>query len=71
MSFSSLLSIFNSTPLMSRIKRKLSQGDLIVSGDQWPIFLYAGESYDPEDPWNGLLRSALLVSVPFSTFTSS
>lgn len=34
-----------------------------VRGDQWPIFIYAGYSYDPEDPWNGLLRSSLLVSV--------
>jgi len=34
-----------------------------VAGDQWPIFLYADYTYDPEDPWNGLLRSGLLVSV--------
>lgn len=34
-----------------------------VRGDQWPIFIYAGYNYDPEDPWNGLLRSSLLVSV--------
>jgi hypothetical protein len=36
-----------------------------VSGDQWPIFLYQGYSYDPDDPWNGLFRSALLVAVRF------
>ena len=34
-----------------------------MSGDQWPLFLYADYHYDPEDPWNGLFRSALLVSV--------
>ena len=34
-----------------------------MSGDQWPLFLYADYCYDPEDPWNGLFRSALLVSV--------
>ena len=34
-----------------------------MAGDQWPIFLYADYTYDAEDPWNGLLRSALLVSV--------
>jgi hypothetical protein len=34
-----------------------------VSGDQWPIFLYHGFFYDSEDPWNGLFRSTLLVSV--------
>ena len=34
-----------------------------MSGDQWPLFLYADYRYDPEDPWNGLFRSAVLVSV--------
>ena len=36
-----------------------------VKGDQWPIFLYADYTYDSKDPWNGLLRSGLLVSVSF------
>ena len=36
---------------------------MMVSGDQWPIFLYHGYAYDSEDPWNGLFRSAILVSV--------
>jgi hypothetical protein len=48
---------------MFRIKEKLRNGDIAVSGDQWPIFIYHGYHYDPEDPWNGLLRSALLVLV--------
>ena len=34
-----------------------------VMGDQWPVFLYTNYMYDPEDPWNGLLQSGLLVSV--------
>lgn len=42
---------------------KLMNGEIQVAGDQWPVFLYANYSYDPEDPWNGLLRSGLLVSV--------
>jgi hypothetical protein len=37
----------------------------MVAGDQWPIFLYQGEQYDPDDPWNGLFRSSLLVSVSY------
>jgi hypothetical protein len=36
---------------------------MLIPGDQWPIFLYGGYTYDPEDPWRGLFRSRLLVSV--------
>jgi len=43
------------------IKDKLKSGELAVSGDQWPVFLYARFTHDPEDPWNGLLRSSLLI----------
>jgi hypothetical protein len=45
------------------LKEKLKSGEMIVPGDQWPIFLYRGYNYDPDDPWDGLFRSALLVSV--------
>src|ERR1700683_697469 len=48
------------------IKERLRSGEMAVCGDQWPMFLYDGYSYDPEDPWNGLFRSALLVSVSFA-----
>lgn len=51
------------TALLFSIKEKLRSGELEVKGDQWPTFLYAGYDYDPEDPWNGLLRSTILVSV--------
>jgi len=46
-----------------RIKEKLRSGELTTSGDEWPVFLYHGYSCDPNDPWNGLFRSALLVKV--------
>jgi hypothetical protein len=46
-----------------RTKEKLRNGDMIVTGDQWPILVYHGYSFDPEDPWNGLFRSSLLVTV--------
>ena len=49
-----------------RVKEKLRSGEMMVSGDQWPIFLYHGYAYDPEDPWNGIFRSAILVSVRLS-----
>lgn len=47
----------------NRTKEKLISGQTQVAGDQWLVFLYANYSYDTEDPWNGLLRSGLLVSV--------
>jgi hypothetical protein len=37
-----------------RTKAKLQSGEIIVTGDQWPLFLYADYHYDSEDPWNGL-----------------
>lgn len=57
-----------------RIKEKLRSGEMAVAGDQWPIFLYHGYTYDAEDPWNGLFRSSLIVSVsngpPYPTHPS-
>ncbi|KIM72920.1 hypothetical protein PILCRDRAFT_81530, partial [Piloderma croceum F 1598] len=52
------------------IKEKLRSGEMAVSGDQWPIFVYHGYNYDPDDPWNSLFRSTLLVSVYKHIFTS-
>jgi hypothetical protein len=46
-----------------RVKGKLQSGEMAIPGDQWPVFLYAGYEYDPEDPWKGLFRSTILVSV--------
>lgn len=46
-----------------RVKAGLRNGDIVVSGDNWPIFLYKDYKYDSEDVWNGLLRSNILVSV--------
>lgn len=51
-------------------KEKLRNGEIIVSGDQLPLFIYQSYHYDPEDPWNGLLRSSLLVSAYKHIFTS-
>ena len=47
----------------TRIKAKLCSGELVPPRDQWPVFLYAGYDYDPEDPWKGLFQSPLLVSM--------
>lgn len=36
---------------------------MYVRGDQWPLFLYEDSKFDAENPWEGLLRSQLLVLV--------
>ncbi|KAG2063229.1 hypothetical protein BDR04DRAFT_1123406 [Suillus decipiens] len=41
----------------SEMKAKLKSGDIIVTGDQWPLFLYADYHYDPEDPWNDTIAN--------------
>lgn len=38
-----------------------------MTGDNWPVFLYHGYNFDSDDPWNGLFRSALLVTVSVPT----
>ncbi|KAG2039792.1 hypothetical protein BDR03DRAFT_933075 [Suillus americanus] len=51
-------------------KLALKSGETAVRGDQWPMFLYAGYEYDPEDPWRGLLRGEILVFGFKHVFTS-
>ncbi|KAG1844356.1 hypothetical protein F4604DRAFT_1689115 [Suillus subluteus] len=46
-----------------RTKQNLQSGVISISGDQWPLLLYANKAYDPDDPWNGLLRTRLLINV--------
>ncbi|KAG1839572.1 hypothetical protein DFJ58DRAFT_733296 [Suillus subalutaceus] len=53
-----------------RTKEDLRSGEMLVCGDQWPIFLYAHYVYDSEDPWSGLLRSRLLTCAYKHVFTS-
>lgn len=47
------------------MRKKLANGDIGVSGDQWPLLLYEDQEYDPDEPWDGLFRCKLLVSVSF------
>ncbi|KAG1866328.1 hypothetical protein C8R48DRAFT_747584 [Suillus tomentosus] len=44
-------------------KQSLKSGETAFCGDQWPMFLYAGYGYDPNDPWKGLLRSEILIFI--------
>ncbi|KAH7917440.1 hypothetical protein BV22DRAFT_1052428 [Leucogyrophana mollusca] len=52
------------------VKEKLKSDRIQVVGDQWPLLLFANYTYDADDPWNGLLRSRLLVNSFKHTFTS-
>jgi hypothetical protein len=46
-----------------RTSAKLASGEIIVRGDQWPLLVYAKQRFNPEEPWDGLFRSELLVWV--------
>ena len=46
-----------------RVHGKLSSGEMTVRGNQWPMLLFVNEEYDPDNPWEGLFRSQLLVWV--------
>ena len=48
--------------------KKLANGDIGVSGDQWPLLLYEDQKYDPDEPWDGLFRCKLLVLVSFNHY---
>jgi hypothetical protein len=50
-------------------KENLRNGEIIISGDQLPLFIYQGYYCDLEDPWNGLFSSSLLVSAYKFIFT--
>ncbi|KAG2058510.1 hypothetical protein BDR06DRAFT_980373 [Suillus hirtellus] len=51
-------------------KQSLKSSETAICGDQWPMFLYAGYRYDPEDPWKGLLQSEILIFGFKHVFTS-
>ncbi|RDB22918.1 hypothetical protein Hypma_009847 [Hypsizygus marmoreus] len=53
------------------IKEKLRSGEMRVRGDNWPIFFYANYKCDINaNPWDGLLKSQILVNAYKHVFTS-
>ncbi|KAH6885043.1 hypothetical protein BKA70DRAFT_1377634 [Coprinopsis sp. MPI-PUGE-AT-0042] len=52
------------------IREKLRSGELIPTGDHWPVFLFLNHEYHPEDPWRGLLRGPIVVNAYKFVFTS-
>ncbi|KAH6903247.1 hypothetical protein BKA70DRAFT_1111106 [Coprinopsis sp. MPI-PUGE-AT-0042] len=51
-------------------RQRLRSGELIPTGEQWPLFLYENYIFDAENPWRGLLRGPLLVKAYKHVFTS-
>ena len=45
------------------VKDQLRDKTLSVKGDQWPVFLYKKQNYDPNDPWHGFMKGELLQKV--------
>ncbi|KAJ2929074.1 hypothetical protein H1R20_g8016, partial [Candolleomyces eurysporus] len=41
----------------------LRSGQIATTGDQWPIFLYESLKYNPQDPWEGFMKSNIMVLV--------
>ncbi|EAU87300.2 hypothetical protein CC1G_12213 [Coprinopsis cinerea okayama7 len=48
----------------------LRSGVKTVSGDQWPLLLFKDYKYNPDNIWDGLFRSQLLVNAFKHIFTS-
>lgn len=52
---------------LTRVRVKLANGEILVAGDQWPLVVYENLVFDPDNPWIGLLRNKVLVSVSILT----
>ena len=50
------------------VRTKLANGQIEVPGDEWPLLLYEDQKYDPDEPWDGLLRCKYLVWVSYTPF---
>jgi len=61
-SFPAYTTLNSRIPFIS-IHAKLDNGEMAVTGDQWPMLLYANQHYDPDDPWSGLFRNQILIYV--------
>lgn len=57
---------FHRSHMLFRLRDRLVSGEIAVKGDQWPMLVYQDGQYDPKNPWAGLFRSKLLVSVSYS-----
>ncbi|TEB09971.1 hypothetical protein FA13DRAFT_1759839 [Coprinellus micaceus] len=53
----------------NEIQKQLKTGQIIVSGDNWPFFLYRDHTLNAENLWDGLFQGELLVSAFKHVFT--
>jgi hypothetical protein len=50
------------------VRKGLQNNEITVTGDHWPLLVYADCTYDSAEPWEGLFRNKLLVWVILSPF---
>ncbi len=55
--------IYLANTSVNSTKEKLRSGEMQVYSNQWPYFLYQNHTFNAANPWEGLLRSELLVNV--------
>ncbi|THH18527.1 hypothetical protein EW146_g2477 [Bondarzewia mesenterica] len=48
---------------LCRVLQKLLDGQIQVTAEDLPTFLYEGENFDPDDPEKGLLHGELIVRI--------
>ncbi|TFK81532.1 hypothetical protein K466DRAFT_455048, partial [Polyporus arcularius HHB13444] len=53
-----------------RCRERLANKALTVKGDQWPLFLYLNQKYDPHNPWEGFLLGKIVFQGFKHIFTS-
>lgn len=62
-----LLSEFDSDP--NTFSRKVRDGEIAISGDAFPLFLYDLSAFDPDDDEAGLLRGEILLKGARAVFS--
>ncbi|KAG1817898.1 hypothetical protein EV424DRAFT_1540254 [Suillus variegatus] len=62
--------LLNWTGMMQRSNKSCKAVKLLSVETNGLVFSYTNEAYDPDNPWNGLLRSCLLVNAYRHVFTS-
>ena len=51
---------------LHRFQAQVDRGDIVISADKWPTFLYDEVEYDENDEWKGLFLGETFVRVSLS-----